>query len=241
MGMGSWGGDVIPTLTVRMARASNPRGTTAMWVRDHLDGLFTDENFADWFTADGRKGLSPAQLALVSVLQFAENLTDRQAAEAVRCRIDWKYCLGLELDDPGFDFSVLSEFRDRMADGDRADCLLAVMVARLVEAGLVKQRGRIRTDSTHVLASVRRLNRAELVAETLRLALDALALHADEWLSRLVTSGWVERYGRPVRYDRLPRGKEAVLEYVLQTGEDGIARPGAHAPLGPRRRRCGCP
>lgn len=222
MGMGSWAGEVIPALTVRMARASNPRGTAAMWVRDHLDGLFTDEDFVDWFPVDGRKGLSPAQLALVSVLQFAENLTDRQAAEAVRCRIDWKYCLGLELDDPGFDYSVLSEFRDRMADGDRADRLLAVMVARLVDAGLVKQRGRIRTDSTHVLAAVRRLNRAELVAETLRLALDALALHADDWLARLVTQGWAERYGRPVRYDRLPRGKEAVLEYVLQTGEDGI-------------------
>ncbi|WP_160311265.1 transposase [Streptacidiphilus anmyonensis] len=191
-----------------------------MWIRDHLDGLFTDEDFADWFPADGRKGISPAQLALVSVLQFAENLTDRQAAQAVRRRIDWKYCLGLELDDPGFDYSVLSEFRDRMSEGDRADRLLAVMVGRLVDAGLVKQRGRIRTDSTHILAAVRRLDRAELVAETLRLALDALALHADDWLSRLVTQGWVERYGRPVRYDRLPRGKEAVLEYVLRVGEE---------------------
>ncbi|WP_201776930.1 transposase [Streptacidiphilus anmyonensis] len=173
--------------------------------------MFADEDFTDWFPADGRKGLSPAQLALASMLQFAENLTDRQAAESVRFRIDWKYCLGLELDDPGFDYSVLSEFRDRMADGDRADRFLAVMVARLVGAGVVKQRGRVRTDSTHVLAAVRRLNRAELVAETLRLALDALALHADDWLARLVTQGWDERYGRPVRYDRLPRGKEAVL------------------------------
>nr|WP_198267005.1 transposase [Streptomyces sabulosicollis] len=97
-----------------MARASNPRGTAAMWVRDRLDELFVDEGFADWYPADGRKGLSSARLALVSVLQYAENLTDRQAAEAVRCRLDWEYCLGLELDDPGFDFSVLREFRGRM-------------------------------------------------------------------------------------------------------------------------------
>ncbi|MFI1653171.1 transposase [Streptomyces avidinii] len=145
-----------------MARASNPRGTAAMWMRDRLDELFVDEDFVACYPADGRPGLSPARLALVSVLQYVENLTDRQAAEAVRCRLDWKYCLGLELDDAGFDFSVLSEFRDRLAEGDRADRLLAVMVERLAAAGLVKRRGRVRTDSTHVLAAVRRLNRGEL-------------------------------------------------------------------------------
>jgi transposase len=90
-----------------------------MWVRDRLDGLFTDADFTDWYPADGRPGLSPAQPALVSVLQYAENLTDRQAADAVRCRLDWKCCLGLELDDPGFDFTVLSEFRGRVAEGGR--------------------------------------------------------------------------------------------------------------------------
>ncbi|MFF3418473.1 transposase [Streptomyces sp. NPDC002698] len=124
--------------------------------------------------------MSPAQLALVSVLQYAENLTDRQAADAVRCRLDWKYCLGLELDDPGFDFTVLSEFRGRVAEGDRADRLLALVVDRLAEAGLAKRRGRIRTDSTHVLAAVRRLNRGEPVAETLRCALEELTLQGEE-------------------------------------------------------------
>lgn len=138
-----------------MARASNPRRTAAMWMRDRLDELFVDEDFADWHPADRRPGLSPARLALVSVLQYTENLTDRQAAEAVRCRLEWKYCLGLELDDAGFDFPVLSEFRDRLAEGDRADRLLAVMVERLAAAGLVKRRARVRTDSTHVLAAVR--------------------------------------------------------------------------------------
>jgi transposase len=108
--------------------------------------LFTDADFADWYSTDGRRGLSPAQLALVSVLQYAEDLTDRQAADALRCRLDWKYRLGLELDDPGFDFTVLSEFRARGAEDDRADRLLALIVDRLAEAGLVKRRGRIRTE-----------------------------------------------------------------------------------------------
>ncbi|MFF4733761.1 transposase [Streptomyces mirabilis] len=132
--MGSVSGRVIPPLTVRMARASNPRGAAAMWVRDRLDDLFTDGDFTDWYPADGRR-VSPVRLALVSVLQYAENLTDRQTADAVRCRLDWKYCLGLELDDPGFDFTVLSEFRGRVAEGDRADRLLALVVDRLAEVG----------------------------------------------------------------------------------------------------------
>ncbi|MGW6476354.1 transposase [Streptomyces sp. NPDC055059] len=191
-------------------------------MRDRLDELFVDEDFADWYPSDGRPGLSPARLALVSVLQYTENLTDRQAAEAVRCRLDWKYCLGLELDDAGFDFSVLSEFRDRLAEGDRADRLLAVMVERLAAAGLVKRRGRVRTDSTHVLAAVRRLNRGELVAETLRAALEELVAHGEEWLAGLVTADWGDRYGRPVRYDRLPRGGDALIAYVLRVGEDGM-------------------
>ncbi|MGW4815986.1 transposase [Kitasatospora cineracea] len=84
-------GAEVPELTARMARASNPGGTTATWVRDRLDGLWRDEDFADWYPRDGRPGLSPAQLATVSVLQFLLGLSDRDAAEAVRCRIDFKY------------------------------------------------------------------------------------------------------------------------------------------------------
>ncbi|MFD3557130.1 hypothetical protein ACFWWA_34275 [Streptomyces goshikiensis] len=113
------------------------------------------------------------------------------------------YCLGLELDHSGFDFSVLSEFRDRMAEDDRADRLLALMVDRLVEAGLVKRRGRQRTDSTHILVAVRRLDCLELVGETLRAALEELTGADEEWVSGLVTDEWARRHGRAVRYDRL--------------------------------------
>ncbi|MGW4914248.1 transposase [Streptomyces sp. NPDC004270] len=103
-------GAEIPALTVRVARAGNPHGTAAMWIRDVLDGLFSDEDFTAWYPRDGRPGLSPAQLATVCVLRYALNLSDRQAAEAVRCRIDFKYALGLELEDPGFHHGVLSDF-----------------------------------------------------------------------------------------------------------------------------------
>ena len=90
----------VQELTARVARAGNPAGTTAMWVRDRLDGLWEDEDFAGWYPRDGRPGLSPAQLATVSVLQFLLDLSDRDAAGAVRCRTGFKYALGLDLDDP---------------------------------------------------------------------------------------------------------------------------------------------
>jgi transposase len=175
-----------------------------MWVRDRLDGLWRDEDFADCYSRNGRPGLSPAQLATVSVLQFLLGLSDRGAAEAVRCRIDFKYALGLELDDPGFHHSVLGDFRDRLLRAGRADHLLDVALARLKEAGLVRERTTQRTDSTHVLAAVRDLTRLELVTEAVRAALEELARVADHALDGLVDEHWGRRYGRPVRLGKNP-------------------------------------
>jgi transposase len=187
-----------------MARASNPAGTTAMWVRDRLDGLWRDEDFADWYPRDGRPGLSPAQLATVSVLQFLLGLCDRDAAEAVRCHLDFKYALGLDLDDPGFHHSVLTDFRDRLLEEGRTDRLLDLALARLKEAGLVRERTTQRTDSTHVLAAVRGLTRLELVTEAVRAALEKLAGTADHALAGLVDEEWGRRYGRPMRLGKNP-------------------------------------
>jgi transposase len=194
----------VPELTARVARASNPAGTTAMWVRDRLDGLWDDEDFAGWYPRDGRPGISPAQLATVSVLQFLLDLSDRDAAEAVRCRIDFKYALGLDLDDPGFHHSVLGDFRDRLLADGRADRLLDLALARLKEAGLVRERTAQRTDSTHVLAAVRDLTRLELVTEAVRAALEELARTAGHALEGLVDDDWGRRYGRPVRLGKNP-------------------------------------
>ncbi|MFF7994607.1 IS1182 family transposase [Kitasatospora xanthocidica] len=197
-------GAEVPAVTARMARASNPGGTTAMWVRDRLDGLWSDEDFADWYPRDGRPGLSPAQLATVSVLQVLLGLSDRDAAEAVRCRIDFKYALGLDLDDPGFHHSVLTDFRDRLLEDGRADRLLDLALARLKDAGLVRERTIQRTDSTHVLAAVRDLTRLELVTEAMRAALEELARTAGHALAGVVEEDWGHRYGRPVRLGKNP-------------------------------------
>src|SRR6266540_603175 len=153
-----------------------------MWPRSGRAVPTRTAQFAGLFAVRGRPAVSPARLALVSVLQFAEGLSDRQAADAVRGRIDWKYALGLELTDTGFDASVLSEFRARLAADDQTERLLQQLLARLRERGLLVGGGRQRTDATHVLAAVRELNRLELVAETLRAALEALAAAAPTWL-----------------------------------------------------------
>ncbi|MFD3936242.1 transposase, partial [Streptomyces sp. NPDC058618] len=153
----------IPAETVRVAWAAFPKGSLAIRVRDELGPLFTDEEFAGLFPARGKPAWSPGRLALVLVLQFVEGLTDRQAAEAVRARIDFKYALALELADPGFDFSVLSEFRDRLIDAEAGRRVLDGILAAAREKGLLKTAGRARTDSTHVQSAARELCWLEMV------------------------------------------------------------------------------
>src|SRR5213595_2139712 len=142
--------ELIPDETVRVARAAFPKGSRAMQLRDQLGVVYADARFAALFARRGRPAETPWRLALVTVLQFAEGLSDRQAADAVRGRIDWKYALGLPLEDPGFDFSVLSEFRTRLVEGNAEHRLLDVLLDRCKAQGLLRARGRQRTDSTHV-------------------------------------------------------------------------------------------
>jgi transposase len=213
----------VPEETARIARAAFRRGNPLLKLRDELGPIFADADFADLFPRRGQPGLAPWRLALVTLLQFRENLADRQAAEAVRARIDWKYLLGLELTDPGFDASVLCEFRARLLKGGAEERLLETLLARCRELGLLKARGRQRTDATHVLAAIRMLNRLELVAETLRAALNELATVAPDWLRGAVPEAWSKRYARRIEDDRLPRTATEREAYARTVGEDGFA------------------
>jgi transposase len=211
----------VPNQTVTVARAAFPKGTAALRLRDELGTIYQDDLFAALYPPQGQPAAAPWRLALVSVLQFLEGLPDRQAADAVRGRIDWKYALSLDLTDPGFDFSVLSEFRARLTAGEQEALLLDAMLARLKEAGLVKAGGRQRTDSTHVLAAIRGLNRLETVGETLRAALNSLAEAAPAWLTERIAPDWFERYGRRVEEYRLPKGEAARTALAERIGRDG--------------------
>jgi transposase len=212
----------VPDDIARIARAAFPRGNPYLLLRDRLGPVFDDAGFADLYPRRGQPAYTPWRLSLVTLLQFREGLSDRQAAEAVRARIDWKYLLSLELADAGFDHTVLCEFRARLLDGGAAERLLARMLDGAHEAGLLKARGRQRTDSTHVLAAVRALNRLELLAETLRAALNAIATVAPDWLRGLAPPEWHERYDRRVEDRRLPKTEPKRAAYVAQVGTDGF-------------------
>src|SRR5882672_12553824 len=212
----------VPEETARVARAAFPKGHPYLTLRDALGTIFQDEDFAALFPMGGQPGLPPWRLAFVTIMQFRENLADRQAAEAVRARIDWKYLLSLELTDPGFDFSVLSEFRDRLLAGSAAELLLDKLLERCRALGWLKARGPQRTDSTHVLAAIRVLNRLELVAETLRAALNAVATVAPDWLQAMTPLAWYDRYGRRIEDGRLPKEQAEREAYAQMVGEDGF-------------------
>ncbi len=192
-----------------------------MRARDELGAWYRDADFAAAYGVRGAPGMSPAQLAMVTVLQFAGNLTDRQAADAVRGRLDWKYCLGLALGDEGFDFSVLSEFRSRLAAAGLERAIFDLLLERLKELGLVRPGGTQRTDSTHVLGRIRDLNRLELAGETVRAALETLAAAAPDWLATVIDTSWQEAYGQRIDEWRLPASETKRTELASQYGRDG--------------------
>ena len=228
----------VPDDTARIARAAFRRGNPYVLLRDRVGAVFADADFADLYPKRGQPAYVPWRLALVTLMQFREGLSDRQAAEAVRGRIDWKYLLALDLTDAGFDFSVLCEFRARLLQHSATERLLACLLSAAREGGLLKARGRQRTDSTHVLAAVRDLNRLELLGETLRAALNAIAVVAPDWLRRHAPAEWHERYDRRVEDMRLPDAGPERDAYAVQVGADGFllldALDGAKTPAGVR-------
>ena len=231
----------IVAAIVAKYRGKRPR-PLAVQVRDRLGQWLADEQFAAAFGIRGRPGWSPSRLALVTVLQRAENLTDRQAAEAVRTRIDWQYLLGLALDDPGFDHTVLAEFRGRVAEAGLERVALDALLAQLAAGGLITAGGKQRTDSTHVVAAVAALNRLELAGESVRAALEALAAAHPDWAAqRICVSDFARRYGTPMTSWRPRHRRPSRMSWRSPMPATGTRWPGRSATR-PRRRGCAsCP
>ncbi len=212
----------VPEQTAVVARAAFPRGSLAMRLRDELGPIFLDTDFHGAFGVRGRPGISPAVLMLVTILQFVEQMTDRQAAQAVAGRIDWKYALGLELAAPGFDHSVLSEFRGRLVEHDLSRLCFDRVLDRCRDLGLVKAGGKQRTDSTHVIAAVRDLTHVELAGEAVPALSEALAAVAPDFLAATVDLAvWAKRYGPRVCDWNWPRAKAERDELAERFGRDG--------------------
>jgi transposase len=215
-----------------------PKGNPYLRLADELDTLLTDDALLALFPTHGQPALPPWRQARVTRLPGADGLSDRQAAEAVRSRIDWKYVLRLELTDPGFDASVLSECRGRLIAGAAEYLLFDTWLTWCRNRQRVKARGRQRTDATHILVTVRALNRIEVVGETMRHALNTRAMVAPDGLRAVRPTEWRDHYVRRAEDDRLPTTHAARAALALTLGNDGwrllSAVDPAEAPPWPR-------
>lgn len=211
----------VPAETAKVARAIFPKGNLWITMADRFSSFLCDQDFSPLFSSQGQPGASPLRLALVTILQYIEGLTDRQAADAVRSRIDWKYLLCLKLTDKGFDHSVLSEFRTRLITQQAESLVFDQLLTWCQQQGWLQARSRQRTDSTHVLATIRAVTRLECAGETFRAALNALAVVAPVWLQAQSQPEWVERYSERIEDYHLPVSKVGREQQAQLYGEDG--------------------
>lgn len=214
---------IVSEDTAAVARAIFPNGSLYLRMYDAFGTIFEDEDFASLFPQDGQPAEAPYRLMLVLILQFLENLTDRQAADAVRARIDWKYLLCLNLTDPGFHYSVLSEFRARLLKGGIEQMLFEKVLAQFREKGLLDGHKQQRTDSTHILGAVRAINRFQLVEETMRYALNTLAVAAPTWIRTHSHPDWIDRYDERIDHAHLPKSEAKRALFAEEIGADGLA------------------
>lgn len=209
----------MPDDLARLGAILLPEDSPYRLIGDRLYALYDNAAFADLYHKEGKPALPPVDLLFVLALQALEDLGDRAAADAVRLRLDWKYALHLPLDYAGFDFSVLSDFRARLLAHDASARLFDTLLAQLRELGLLKRRGRQRTDSLAVLARIHLLTRIELVAETLRLAIRAVVQADPTWAKSSLPPAWEEWYGQRCVAERLSEAERTRLS--TQTGRDG--------------------
>jgi transposase len=210
----------IPEATSRIAHRAFPKGTLAMRLRDALGPIYQESDFVHLFAKRGRGAQDPRMLALVTVLQALEGLTDRQAAQAVAGRIDWKYALSLSLEEQGFDFSILSDFRARLIEAGASEVLLEPILRVCREQGFLSAGGKQRSDSTAVLAAVRRLSSLESVGESMRAALNALCQQDEEWVLCVLDAGWLDRYVHRFELARFPKEESERKRLREQVGAD---------------------
>jgi transposase len=188
-------------------------------IGDKLFAKINEQEFADLYPSEGQPGLSPVILAFVTVFQFIEKLPDRQAVESLRMRLDWKYALHLPLEHEGFNFSVLSEFRDRLIAGKAEGRVFEKLVVQIQELGMIKERGKQRSDSIAMLTKVRWLSRLEVAVETLRLAVVSVVKTERDWSERILPPSWEDQYGERFVMQRYT--EKEWKEYEANIGNDG--------------------
>ena len=212
---------VVPRETARVARAAFPKGNPYLKLCDILSIVSAEPEFAALFAWRQRPALAPWRLAVILVLQFAEGLSDRQAAEAVRTRIDWKYVLCLDLADAGFGIGALAEFRTRLGGGSLEQRFLDRLLRVYRVSHALSPSHRRFADVRRMLVDVRDTNRVEYLAQTFRQALQAVSLTDPDWAGRWVPLDWYIRYGPLALAAYPPHGKPARRLFVATLRADG--------------------
>ena len=212
----------VPEAMGAAVQAAFPKGNLCVALRAEFGTLYEDQLFADLYPPQGRPvEVAPWRLALVVAMQYIEGLTDRQAADAVLRCMDWKYVLSLELTAPGFDFTLLHDFRQRLLAHEAGQWFLDTFLATCKARGWIKARGTQRTDSTHVLAAIRTLHRLECVLEAMHSALNQLSDGVPTWVQQQVPPAWYTRYGLRSDQARLPKDASKREGLARQVGADG--------------------
>ena len=209
----------MPSETERIGRALLKKDNAYRLIGDKLFANISEQEFADLYPSEGQPGLSPVILAFVAVFQFIEKLPDRQAVESLRVRMDWKYALHLPLEYEGFNFSVLSEFRDRLLEGQAEGRVFENLVKQIQGLGLIKEHGKQRSDSIAMLTKVRWLSRLEVAVETLGLAVVGVVNTEPDWSEEILPPSWEDQYGE--RFVMQRHTEKEWQEYEANIGNDG--------------------
>src|SRR5205807_4417135 len=210
----------MPAAIAAVGQTLLPESNPYRVIGDHLADVLDDAHFAALYASTGRAALSPSLLALVTLFQYMENLPDREAAEQVVVRLDWKYALHLPLAYAGFDFSCLCYFRRRLLEHAQERLVFEEILSKVQALGFIKKRGKQRTDALAVLGAVRQLSALETVTETLRLAVRALAQADPAWVAQELPASFVEAYAHSRSDYRLSADeRQAALQ---QVGHDGV-------------------
>jgi transposase len=209
----------MPSETGRIGQSILTKDSPCRLIGDQLFATLNEQEFADLYPSEGQPGISPVILAFVTVFQFIEKLPDRQAAEMLRLRMDWKYALHLPLEYKGFHYSVLSEFRDRLLRGQAEGRVFEKLVGKIQALGLIKERGKQRSDSIAMLTKVRWLSRLETTVETLRLAVVSLVEADRAWSAEILPPSWEDKYAE--RFVQQRYTEKDWKDYEANIGNDG--------------------
>ena len=186
----------LPLDTADAARSTFNIENVYLSIGDQIDQLFSDLKLADLDSSGARQANKLCKLAMITSFQFAENLPDRLAAQSLRSRTDWMYALHLSLVNPGLEPASLCEFRQQLLSNPSGQQVFHDMLDRLARIGLLSSCTKNWSDAKSVLLDVCAISRVDLLAQTFRLTLEALAAYQIKLLREITQPHWYERYHR---------------------------------------------